>query len=222
MLRGAIDRETIIQQSRALVAASAKLPPEEQEHNGAVWRASRNYLVEDDQELFRELPEEELEEGEAEALLQAEAFNPLIAAVTAAAQCRCGRLKLDGAFSTLYSGETKGMTDHIDYRSNGEVVPVSAILQCHTDAGFEGGGLWMRPNERSPDSQQGDGPPPLQDAAGRVLLELAAGDLLLLEGAWHQPREIIGSASERLVLVCFFALDPEQQPEPEPEPHSAD
>ena len=176
---------------------------------------------------------------QAEELLQADAFNPLVDAVITAAQhhcgCRHGQLKLDGAFSTLYRGEVKGMADHIDYGSKNHVVPVSAILQCHTDAGFQGGGLWMRPAEKSSasdgtadsDEADGDEPPALRHADGRVLVELAPGDMLLLEGAWHQPREITGSTSERLVLVSFFkVVKPKPsgglvQGEPEPQAESS-
>ena len=226
VLRSAIGRQAIVQQSSVLLAASTKLPPEELEYGGVAWRASRNYLNEDDQELLRELPLTELLEGEAEELLQAAAFAPLVEAVVAAAQCHCGRrLKLDSAFSTLYAGEAKGMADHRDYDSKNEIVPVSAILQCHTDAGFEGGGLWMRPAEKTAvayrSEDEDERSPLLQDADGRVLVELAAGDLLLLEGAWHQPRDISGADSERLVLVCFFNLMVlEAEPEPEPESRS--
>ena len=47
------------------------------------------------------------------------------------------------------------------------------------------------------------------------MVELAAGDLLLLEGAWHQPRDISGHGSHRLVVVCFFHEQSQPQPQPQ-------
>jgi hypothetical protein len=113
-----------------------------------------------------------------------------------------------------YAGETRGMAEHRDYDSQGRLVPVSAILQCHTECGFEGGGLWMRRPTADRGSYAGDeidraagsGGSRVEPLAagpdGRVLVELAVGDILMLQGAWHQPRDI--RSGQRLIIVCFF------------------
>ena len=54
------------------------------------------------------------------------------------------------------------------------------------------------------------------------MVELAAGDLLLLEGAWHQPRDISGHGSQRLVVVCFFHEQSQPQPQPQASGAAAD
>ena len=111
------------------------------------------------------------------------------------------------------------MAEHRDYDSQGRLVPVSAILQCHTECGFEGGGLWMRrpTADRGSyaagdeiDRAAGSGGSSVEPLAagpdGRVLVELAAGDILMLQqGAWHQPRDI--RSGQRLIIVCFFFDD---------------
>ena len=75
VLRSVVTPEVIVEQSRALLAASARLPPEELEHAGMDWKASRNYLQRHDQELFRELREEELEEWEVSSSSSCTAYT---------------------------------------------------------------------------------------------------------------------------------------------------
>jgi hypothetical protein len=107
------------------------------------------------------------------------------------------------------------MGNHRDFDSAGTLVPVSTILQCQTAAGFEGGGLWMRPADHAASDDGGE--LFTKGTDGRVLVELSAGDLLLLEGAWHQPRDIDGG--ERLIIVCFFHEEAKPAPQPaQPEP----
>ena len=122
-------------------------------------------------------------------------FEPLISAVQLQLEgcCACP-LKLESAFATLYSTDSNtGMGDHRDFDSGGRLVACSAVLQGYTPAGFKGGGLLIRGD---PDGgiNRCDGP--------RTLVELEPGDMVLLFGAWHEPREII--RGRRLVFVFFF------------------
>ena len=185
VLADAVERADIVEASDAYIGATAALPPEQSSYGGVEWSATRTYA----------------DEGHPPSPQAAEllgpVFEPLIAAVQLQLEGRCAcALKLESAFATLYTADSnRGMSDHRDFDCNGRLVACSAILQGHTASEFEGGGLLMRAD---PDGSSGES----EGGVERTLVALEPGDLLLLFGAWHEPRDI--SSGTRLVFVFFF------------------
>ena len=190
----AVEAVDTVDLSEAYESATAALPPEASMYGGVEWTATRTYA----------------DEGQAPSPAMAELlapiFEPLIAAVQLKLEGRCAcRLRLESAFATLYTTDSNtGMADHRDFDSGGRLVACSAILQGYTAEGFEGGGLWMRtdPDGGSQPSGGSGGGGRDSEPEPRTLVSLDPGDLLLLFGAWHEPREI--ASGSRLVFVFFF------------------
>ena len=178
----------IVELSTAYESTAATLETEMSRYGGVEWTATRTYCDEGNAPT------------PATAHLLGPVFEPLIAAVQLQLERRCAcQLKLESAFATLYSTDSNtGMAEHRDFDSTGRLVACSAILQGHTAAGFEGGGLWMRSGNKS----DADGDTAANDGCDRELVELEPGALMLLFGAWHEPREIVSGT--RLVFVFFF------------------
>lgn len=184
----AVAAADIVDLSAAYESAAATLETEMSRYGGVEWTATHTYC------------DEGKAPSPATANLLGPVFEPLIAAVQLQLEGRCEcQLKLESAFATLYSTYSNtGMADHRDFDSAGRLVACSAILQGHTPAGFEGGGLWMRAGNDT----EGDGRSAPEDNCGRILVHLDPGTLMLLFGAWHEPREIVSGT--RLVFVFFF------------------
>ncbi len=188
MVPDAVAAADIAELSTAYESAATTLEMEKSRYGGVEWTATRTYCDEGNAP------------SPATAHLLGPVFEPLIAAVQLQLEGRCAcQLKLESAFATLYSTDTNtGMADHRDFDSAGRLVACSAILQGHTPAGFEGGGLWMRA-DNNPDA---DGHTAPEGDCDRKLVHLEPGALMLLFGAWHEPREIL--CGTRLVFVFFF------------------
>lgn len=188
LVPGAVSATDIVELSATYESAAATLEPEMSRYGGVEWTATRTYC------------DEGKPPSPGTARLLGPVFEPLIAAVQLQLEgcCACP-LKLESAFATLYSTDSNtGMADHRDFDSGGRLVACSAILQGYSPDGFEGGGLLMR-TDPGGGTNGCDGP---EQSGMRKLVELEPGDLVLLFGAWHEPREILGG--QRLVFVFFF------------------